>query len=190
MNRKRKFFTILSALYHLIGCLHVWMNAPYPLKRTQRILTNPFPQNKHFFTASKTPSTTQLVAIRGNSCPCVLSKADGGRKAFLQHPTHVRTHGVDNMKPVTEHLGQECPFVHCARVMSWNGMAAPQAGHISWRTLAKFPIAAGNSVLAPTIGPNIGSDDGRDSASLAELMRGCRSVERCCPSSLKSRVVP
>lgn len=65
-------------------------------------------------------------------------------------------------------------------------MAAPQAGHISWSILAKFPIAAGNSVLAPTTGPNIGPDG----VSLAELMSRCRSAERCCPSSLKSCVVP
>lgn len=118
----------------------------------QRILTKPLLQNRHRCTASKSSSTTQAWAIVGSSL-C----AEGGRKAFRLHPTHVRTQGVDKINVVTEHRAkryflflvvsnqkndqnkdtrQLCPLLQTAIVISSKGTCTPQAGQISFNWLA------------------------------------------------------
>ena len=119
----------------------------------QRILTKPLLQYRHRCTASKSSSTTQAWAIVGSSL-C----AEGGRKAFRLHATHVRTQGVDKINVVTEHRAkryflflvvsnhnkkghnkdarQLCPLPQTAIVISCKGTCTPQAGQISFNWLA------------------------------------------------------
>jgi len=93
--------------------------------------TNPFPQNKQFLTASNNSSTTHPCATTGKDCPIFLFIIEGGKKAFRLHPIHVRTHGVERIKTVTEQRGHVCPLPHRADVMFSSGTASPHAGQPS-----------------------------------------------------------
>lgn len=138
---------------NLIGMLQLsYVKPPKTVKtarknEVQRILTKPLLQNRHRCTASKSSSTIHVWVTVGSSL-C----AEGGRKAFRLHPTHVRTHGVDKINVVTEHRAryhlsfnqeqskqdtrQLCPLPQTAVVMSFRGTCTPQAGQTSLNWLA------------------------------------------------------
>lgn len=104
-------------------------------------------QYKHRQTASSNSSTTHPRATEGNQLGCSGDvRIDSGRNAFLLHPMHVRTHGVERMNVVIEHRAtnysasfsaetqgvlHRWSLLQIATAISTNGMTRPHAGQCS-----------------------------------------------------------
>jgi len=116
-------------------------------KYIHRTLTNVLLQYKHRQTASSNSSTTHPRATVGNQLGCSGDvRVDSGRNAFLLHPMHVRTHGVERMNVVIEHRAtndwasfsaetqdvlHRWSLLQIATAISTNGMTRPHAGQCS-----------------------------------------------------------